>query len=123
MSGEWITDRRPTAEDAVANRVWTMNEDGTIDIYMWSCVGDRPWMPIKAPEPYVEQKRVRRAFTSPDSRGDMINAIETFDDDPADWDVLLDAVSEYCDQTSESYIPQETKSLFYKMCKALEPKK
>ena len=63
------------------------------------------------------------AGVAPDDPLDYPDGIEVFDDDPADWDALLDAVSEYCDQTSESYIPQETKSLFYKMCKALEPKK
>jgi hypothetical protein len=54
---EWITDRLPTVEDAVAYCVLVWDDDG---IGIWSCDAvkeGQPWMPIPKPEPYVRPKR------------------------------------------------------------------
>ena len=121
---EWITDRLPTTEDAVCLFVWTWKNNHAWAITYSNVKPGQPWMSFASPPDYVEPKRVRRrGYLTDDKLIPYGTYIETFADDPADWDALLDAISEYCDQTSESYIPQETKSLFYKMCKALEPKK
>ena len=62
----WITDRRPTAEDAYyfedvayeyVGCVWVTTEHGHVLRQAWNDVGDRPWMPIAPPEPYVKPKR------------------------------------------------------------------
>lgn len=87
-----------------------MNEDGTVNIYTWSCVGDRPWMSMTAPEPYVEPTRVRRTydvyFESELSFGiatgplvvppgaEVFKLREVMPGDPPDWDALLDAIDE-----------------------------
>jgi hypothetical protein len=57
MSTGWITDRLPTAEDAVAYCVLVWDDNG---IGIWSCDAvkeGQPWMPIPKPEPYVKPKR------------------------------------------------------------------
>lgn len=55
---EWITDRRPTAEDTDSSgSVWTTYNG---EVVPWSYDGiaeGTPWMPIEKPEPYVKQKR------------------------------------------------------------------
>jgi hypothetical protein len=53
---QWITDRLPTAEDAVAYCVLVWDDDG---IGIWSCDAvkeGQPWMPINRPESYVKPK-------------------------------------------------------------------
>jgi len=60
---EWITDRRPTAEDAhVSSYVWVTTEHGDVLRELWNQVGDRPWMPIARPEPYVKPKRCKLSY-------------------------------------------------------------
>ncbi len=58
MNTEWITDRLPTAEDALTDgSVWTFY-DGKV--MMWSYDGvelGTPWQRIPTPEPYVKPKR------------------------------------------------------------------
>jgi|LakMenEpi03Aug12_release.lakeMendotaPanAssembly.Ray.scaffolds.fasta_scaffold159112_5 hypothetical protein len=57
MNTGWITDRLPTAEDAVAYCVLVWDDDG---IGIWSCDAvkeGQPWMPIPKPESYVTPKR------------------------------------------------------------------
>ena len=57
---EWITDRRPTAEDAHdLGYVWVTTEHGNVLRQLWNQIGDRPWMPTARPEPYVKPKRYR----------------------------------------------------------------
>ena len=59
---EWITDRRPTYDDAKTcylYYVWVTGEDGIVLQIPYNMVGDRPWMPITPPEPYVKPKRWR----------------------------------------------------------------
>ena len=56
----WITDRLPTAEDAMVDgRVFMMSNDGSV-VLCWSYqlveLG-RPWQPIPVPAPYVKPKR------------------------------------------------------------------
>jgi hypothetical protein len=57
MNTEWITDRLPTAEDALTDgSVWTFY-DGKV--MMWSYDGVQlgtPWQPITKPTPYVNPK-------------------------------------------------------------------
>jgi hypothetical protein len=57
MNTEWITDRLPTAEDALTDgSVWTFY-DGKV--MMWSYDGvelGTPWQPIPRPAPYVKPK-------------------------------------------------------------------
>ena len=57
----WITDRRPTEEDASNTCVWVMR-NGVAVLFPWQEVGVEPiepWMPIAPPEPYVKPKRWR----------------------------------------------------------------
>lgn len=55
---DWITDRRPTEEDAHdLGFVWVTTEHGIVLRQIWHQVRDRPWMPITPPEPYVKPKR------------------------------------------------------------------
>lgn len=54
---EWITDRRPTADDADVDFVWVTTENGIVLRQQWNQVGDRPWMPLTPPKPYVKPKR------------------------------------------------------------------
>lgn len=57
---EWITHRRPTYDDAklgYRHYVWVTGKDGIVLQMAYEIVGDRPWMPITPPEPYVKQKR------------------------------------------------------------------
>lgn len=57
MNTGWITDRLPTAEDAVAYCVLIWDDNG---IGIWSCDAvkeGQPWMPIPKPAPYVKPKR------------------------------------------------------------------
>lgn len=66
---EWITDRRPTEEDAklgYRHYVWVTGEDGIVLQMAYEIVGDRPWMPITPPEPYVKPKRFRVEQTALD---------------------------------------------------------
>ena len=56
---EWITDRRPTEEDAGNTCVWVMR-NGRAVLYPWDEVDVEPiepWMPIAPPEPYVKPRR------------------------------------------------------------------
>ena len=57
---EWITDRPPTFDDAETgyrHYVWVTREDGIVLQMCYEKVGDRPWMPITPPKPYVKPKR------------------------------------------------------------------
>ena len=55
---DWITDRRPTAQDADdSGYVWVTTAHGKVLRQLWSHIGDRPWMPLTPPEPYVKPKR------------------------------------------------------------------
>lgn len=65
MSNEWITDRRPTEDDADDHGyVWVTEKDGKVWHTMWDCVTEEPWMHFTRPEPYVKPKRyVVQAFT------------------------------------------------------------
>lgn len=64
---EWITHRRPTADDAIAycyeGLVWAYTKSGP-RLYAWDQVDNEPWQPIDVPEPYVKPKRfeVRDAY-------------------------------------------------------------
>ena len=54
---EWITDRLPTAEDALSTNVliWIA---GKVDVWTYYTVAKgTPWQPIPKPAPYVEPKR------------------------------------------------------------------
>ena len=55
---EWITDRRPTEDDADYEKcVWTMCAGAAV---LWGYGGIRdgqPWMPTNRPKPYVKPKR------------------------------------------------------------------
>ena len=56
----WITDRRPTAEEAHdLGQVWVTTEHGIVLRQLWNQIGDRPWMPVARPEPYVKPKRYK----------------------------------------------------------------
>ena len=60
---EWITDRRPTAQDADdSGYVWVTTAHGKVLRQLWSHIGDRPWMPLTPPEPYVKPKRFRASW-------------------------------------------------------------
>jgi hypothetical protein len=54
---EWITDRLPTEEDAIADRVivWGYDRGPMLWMYRHVPIGE-PWMPIRY-EPYVKPKR------------------------------------------------------------------
>lgn len=55
---DWITDRRPTEEDAHdLGFVWVTTEHGIVLRQIWHQVRDRPWMPMTPPGPYVKPKR------------------------------------------------------------------
>jgi len=54
---EWITDRLPTAEDAIADRVIVWDDDKGPMLWMYHHVPiGEPWMPIRY-APYVRPKR------------------------------------------------------------------
>jgi hypothetical protein len=56
MSTEWITDRLPTAEDAVGGRVLISTDKGEVYTIQWENVWQtHVWMPL--PAPYVKPKR------------------------------------------------------------------
>ena len=65
MSTEWITDRLPTAEDALADgSVWIFCND---NVMTWSYDGIQrgtPWQPIPKPAPYVKPKRWKVEWNS-----------------------------------------------------------
>jgi hypothetical protein len=74
MSTEWITDRLPTAEDALTGWwVWTMHNGKTI---LWSydgiALGD-PWQPIHVPAPYVKPKRWRLRWNAHAYQWNIVN--------------------------------------------------
>ena len=54
---EWITDRKPTREDAdLYWMVWT-TYNGKVVAWTYDGVAEgTPWMPISAPEPYMAPK-------------------------------------------------------------------
>ena len=56
---EWITDRRPTEQDADRyGYVWTTLNSGDVCPESWCSVPEgAPWMPTNMPEPYVKPKR------------------------------------------------------------------
>ena len=54
---EWITYRKPTANDADNGFVWVTTVNKVVLRQAWECVKDRPWQPIVPPEPYVKPKR------------------------------------------------------------------
>ena len=56
---EWITDRLPTAEDAMADgRVFMMSNDGSVVLWPYGLVElGEPWQPVPVPVPYVKPKR------------------------------------------------------------------
>jgi hypothetical protein len=58
MNTEWITDRLPTAEDALTDgSVWTFY-DGKVMIWSYDGVElGTPWQPITKLAPYVKPKR------------------------------------------------------------------
>lgn len=64
---EWITDRKPTAEDMNKHRyVWVTGNDGHVWQMLWDCVTDgTPWMHLARPEPYVKPKRFRARWSEP----------------------------------------------------------
>ena len=55
---DWITDRRPTADDANSiGSVWA-TYNGKVFLWDYQGVGEgMAWMPIAPPEPYVKPKR------------------------------------------------------------------
>jgi hypothetical protein len=55
---EWITDRLPTAEDAVDSCVLVSDTLGVLRVcaYTWVSAA-MPWQPIPKPAPYVKPKR------------------------------------------------------------------
>jgi len=55
---KWITDRRPTEEDADSiGSVWA-TYNGKVFLWDYQGVGEEmAWMPITPPEPYVKPKR------------------------------------------------------------------
>lgn len=69
---KWITDRRPTEEDAdygdvhLDGYVYVTNERGMTRTETWKAAAYHgfPWQPIVIPEPYVKPKRwnVREYF-------------------------------------------------------------
>lgn len=59
---DWITDRRPTKEDAdVDGCVWIAVDDFAA-LSNWHHDNDCPWQPTNRPEPYVPPKPVRREW-------------------------------------------------------------
>jgi hypothetical protein len=56
---EWITDRLPTADDALPNGdVWIMSGGRHVVLWPYGLVElDQPWQPIPRPAPYVKPKR------------------------------------------------------------------
>jgi hypothetical protein len=77
MNTEWITDRLPTAEDALTDgSVWTFY-DGKV--MMWSYDGVQlgtPWQRIPTPEPYVKPKRWTVEFSAYDNTWIMRDNVE-----------------------------------------------
>ena len=60
MSNKWITDRLPTAEDALNTYdfVWHTNDNGHVVARFWGNVQlGEPWMRSQTPEPYVKPVR------------------------------------------------------------------
>jgi hypothetical protein len=54
---EWITDRLPTAEDGIADRVIVWDDDKGSMLWMYNHVSvGQPWMSIHC-KPYVKPKR------------------------------------------------------------------
>jgi hypothetical protein len=54
---EWITDRLPTAEDGIADRVIVWDDDKGPMLWMYNHVSvGQPWMSIHC-KPYVKKKR------------------------------------------------------------------
>jgi hypothetical protein len=56
---EWITDRLPTAEDALPDGgVWIMSGGRNVILWQYGAVEPgQPWQPIPRPAPYVKPKR------------------------------------------------------------------
>ena len=57
---EWITDRRPTEDDADYEKcVWTMCAGAAV-LWGYGEIRDgQPWMPTNRPKPYVKPKRYK----------------------------------------------------------------
>jgi len=55
---EWITDRQPTAEDAIGGTVLVSCDDGRMYFGRFDHVKpDEPWQPL--PAPYIKPKRFK----------------------------------------------------------------
>ena len=55
---DWITDRQPTADDAMADgMVWTMYLGDVVPLAAERIPLGSPWQPIPRPAPYVKPKR------------------------------------------------------------------
>ena len=92
---EWITDRLPTTEDAVCLFVWTWKNNHAWAITYSNVKPGQPWMSFASPPDYVEPKRVRRrGYLTDDKLIPYGTYIETFADDPADWDELIAAAED-----------------------------
>ena len=78
MNTEWITDRLPTAEDALTDgSVWTFY-DGKV--MMWSYDGVQlgtPWQRIPTPEPYVKSKRWTVKWGGDDGNSDFFTLYDS----------------------------------------------
>jgi hypothetical protein len=58
MSTQWITDRLPTLQDAMADgMVWTMYLGDVVPLAVTRIPLGTPWQPIHKPAPYVKPKR------------------------------------------------------------------
>jgi hypothetical protein len=55
---DWITDRLPTVDDAMADgKVWTMYLGNVVPLAADRIPLGSPWQPIPRPAPYVKPKR------------------------------------------------------------------
>ena len=51
---DWITDRRPTKEDADDYGYVWVSDRGKVVHTMWDCVTDEPWTHFTRPAPYAK---------------------------------------------------------------------
>lgn len=91
---EWITDRRPTKEDADKDHCVWSTYDGKVVYLLYDTIKEgTPWMPIFKPEPYVKPKRrTAKPYVAP---MDKHHAMFYMGNDREDWSWRVYDGSEY----------------------------
>ncbi len=88
---EWITDRRPTADDAdEMGYVLACTMGAAVETAHWCDVMNRPWMPLPAP-PACVPPRTREKLVQ-----DLLDAIDAYEEaeDYETWKCVMQAREE-----------------------------